>query len=293
MCPRTTIMSRPVQHLDLSTFQKVLDSIELPMKGLVRRRPAKIPMTWLHMFGEALLNKDYAEIIDAAAEKFATVGVSTNGSMLTSRHIEALLRSKLGKLVISLDSVDSETYEEVRAGAPPLDVVLTRVKALLRRKAEINPALRCEIQVIEFPKHPGNTRAFVKHFSELGFSTDKNTVLLIKGLVDFASQVEVDGGIKTLNTGRRRPCHFPFRRSAIQSNGDVVACCLDVNGVLRMGNVFEESFHSIWTSDRYEKLRSAHRRLAFSEYDLCGGCDQTYEGVDQLRNQYIRLPSQR
>ena len=42
---------------------------------------------------------------------------------------------------------------------------------------------------------------------------------------------------------------------AILSNGDVVPCCLDSNGVIKLGNIHKESLEDIISSDLFQKIR--------------------------------------
>lgn len=285
-------MTRKAHHMTIGEFNDLMSRIPVHETSFFRRKPSKLQRTWLHMFGEPLLNRDFKDIIDGADKKFDVVGLSTNGTLFTPEISKSILHSKLDILIISLDSVVPEIYSHVRCSAPPLSNVLEGIKTFLVLKNRLNPALRCDIQVIDFPKYPGNTDTFIRYFNALKIPVDDNTFLLVKSLSDFAHQVEIDDTLRlkaVKSSLKRRPCHFPFDRCAIASNGDILACCMDVNGILKMGNLFEMDFYNIWQGNPYQKLRKAHENLNFTNYELCRECDQTYAGLDSERGYTIPL----
>lgn len=289
MCPRTTILNRPLKHQTTKEFIQLLKQINIEVSDVSRYPNNKIPYTWLHMFGEAMLNKDFHNIINEASIKFNNVGISTNGTMLTENNSKKLLATKLSRLIISLDSIDNSIYSIVRAGAPKLDKTLKQVTNFLRLKRKLNSLLYCEIQVINFPEYPLNARRFVEYFQGIDLEYDNNTVLMIKELVDFAGQVAIDTSLQQNMSKQRKSCIFPQNRCAILSNGDVVPCCYDINGLMKMGNIFQTKFMSIWHNEKYTRFRVAHATQNFENYNMCNKCDQTYLFPDIKSNYRVRI----
>ena len=58
---------------------------------------------------------------------------------------------------------------------------------------------------------------------------------------------------------------------AILSNGDVVPCCLDSNGVIKLGNIYKESFFDIINSNLFQKIRIGFQNNKVI-CDLCKSC---------------------
>ena len=52
------------------------------------------------------------------------------------------------------------------------------------------------------------------------------------------------------------------------SNGDVVPCCLDGNGVIKLGNIFEEKFTDILNNDRYINMRKGFNDNKLTFYGI-------------------------
>lgn len=60
----------------------------------------------------------------------------------------------------------------------------------------------------------------------------------------------------------------------IRSNGDVTACCLDINHTLSYGNILRHSLHEIFAPDTfYWKLRAEHEAGFVLPGSLCDNCD--------------------
>jgi radical SAM protein with 4Fe4S-binding SPASM domain len=81
-------------------------------------------------------------------------------------------------------------------------------------------------------------------------------------------------------SGIRRPdflksCRY-LRRSVVYIlvNGDVVPCCYDFNGVLKMGNAMERDIAEIWNGSEFSAFRQAHRNHEFRKYPICAACDK-------------------
>ena len=56
------------------------------------------------------------------------------------------------------------------------------------------------------------------------------------------------------------------------SNGDVVPCCLDANGTIKLGNIFDMDLDIILNSDRVNNIRNGFRNNKKCE-ELCKHCN--------------------
>lgn len=66
-------------------------------------------------------------------------------------------------------------------------------------------------------------------------------------------------------------CHGLKDHFGILSDGTVVPCCLDSDGVIALGNVFREELTDILASDRAKAIAEGFRRRKATE-DLCRRC---------------------
>ena len=108
MCPRgePDIMTREVGHMEKSTLETVLQ------KGVMYAEP-----TWLHWFGEPLMNPTFFENVAMAKKKIKNLGISTNATLLNDKNQERLLDSGLDTMIIAIDGDTKDVYERVRKSA--------------------------------------------------------------------------------------------------------------------------------------------------------------------------------
>lgn len=72
-------------------------------------------------------------------------------------------------------------------------------------------------------------------------------------------------------------CPYPWTSMVIASNGDVVACCRDLEHKTVLGNLFEEDLPSIWNGEKYQQLRQSLANQKPEEANACQGCDLPYD----------------
>ncbi len=82
--------------------------------------------------GEPTLREDLAEIVRAFKRRDFLVQITTNGLLLDTERGEALLRSGIDRITVSLDSHLPDRYKQIR-GVDAADDLLRRLTALLRR----------------------------------------------------------------------------------------------------------------------------------------------------------------
>ena len=71
-------------------------------------------------------------------------------------------------------------------------------------------------------------------------------------------------------------CYGLRDQIGILSNGTVVPCCLDSDGVINLGNIFTEDLENILNSERANNLRESLRRRKVCE-ELCKKCGYAYQ----------------
>ena len=72
------------------------------------------------------------------------------------------------------------------------------------------------------------------------------------------------------------PGHYRFR--VIASNGDVVACCRDLEHRTVLGNLFQEDLLTIWNGERYRALRANLASGNPGGNAACRDCDMPWDG---------------
>ena len=195
--------------------------------------------------------------------------LSTNCTTLNAGLAEEILHSGLNYLVLSLDGASKDTFEKIRAGAQ-FEKVVENIKGIFLKKKELG--LAWPVLVLQLVYSEETEEELQGYLKQWGGYLGKNDQISLKEYNDFAGQVE----IKTLKKHdfARMPCKVFFDSLVIYWNGDATPCCMDVEGVLKVGNVFESSMREVWQSEIYKKFREAVNHRTYAGLELCRKCTQ-------------------
>ena len=139
MCPRTTMMTRPIENLDMETYKKVIDQLKpfAPDEWKEWERFVEenyhiskqdmsenhfflhiIPKVLvLHGYGDPLLDKDMPERIRLLAEKKIPSYFSCNPANINLNKTIEMCENGLGFIKYSIESVDDIRHKEIRGSA--------------------------------------------------------------------------------------------------------------------------------------------------------------------------------
>jgi len=159
--------------------------------------------------------------------------------------------------------------------------VLANARSFLELHRELRSPMSVNLSIINMGIKRDEIEAFRREWA--GFETGKVKVLVKKlinfgGLVDtrqFTGDVKVEG--LTRLGGARKSCPKLYDSLTLQSNGDIVACCYDVNGSMPYGNIQQMTLLEAWQGAAIGRLRAAHEALDFSRLPLCANCDGTFK----------------
>lgn len=271
-------LSRPGGSMTLERFKKLYDSVT-PAPTLLQ----------LWNQGEPLLNPDTPGIIRHANQAGSRVILSTNVEVLANpRHAEAIVRSGLHKLILSLDGASAESHATYRVGGK-----WAKVEQGVRNVAEIKRKLnrRFPIQQWQFLlfKHNLHEREeairLAKEWGadEIIFKTAQlESFDLADGKQWLPDDIQlrryiVKDGRWVLKRRERPFCTRIYGSAVIQWDGTLVPCCFDKDGDFVIGNVIDSDFKTVWNSSPYRKFRQWI--LTGDRPAMCANCT---EGLNQV-----------
>ena len=224
----------------------------------------KTKYIYYHLMGEPLTHPQLHEFIKMAGERGFKSVVTTNGTLL-KKHGEELLSAGVYKVNLSLHSFEKEnTDDHIR---------------YIRELAEFAEKAARKGTIVVF------------RMWNNGFDCGRNetTFNLLKELIQ-GEWAENTRGIRIRDKihiewgerfewpdseaeikGDRFFCYGLKDHFGILSDGTVVPCCLDSDGIINLGNVFTESLDSILDSDRAKAVTDGFAKGETSE-DLCKRC---------------------
>lgn len=222
----------------------------------------------LYWVGEPLLADDIFWMIKYCKKNTtAKIMISTNGSLLSREKAEALVKSGLDKLIVSMDAAESDSiYKQMRTNGN-IDTLNSNVNHLLSLTSQLDITLQFILtKVNEFEKEK-----FIKQWQ------DKGVKLSIQCLYTWADQMPELKNFSNLLSpmiGEKRvPCADLWYKMVMHWNGDVAVCCFDWSFENTIGNVNSESVQEIWNGAKIKALRKLHYQGQTDLLKLCKNCD--------------------
>lgn len=245
--------SRPPRRMSADEFSRVLDALE----GQTR-------YVYYHLMGEPLTHPDLPEFLRMAKERGFYSVITTNGTLLSRRQDEIIAAAphKVSISVHSFESGSEQAFESYLEGIADF----------------ADDASRAGIIVVFRLWNKGydggrNERieAFLRH-RFAGEWTENTRGIRIR------DKLHLEWGDRFVWPDKDAPeqgqevfCYGLGDHFGILSDGTVVPCCMDSDGVIALGNVFSCPLPEILSSPRAQAISQgfAHRRAS---EDLCRRC---------------------
>ena len=206
---------------------------------------------YLHVKGEPLLHKELFEFLRIAEKNNINVNITTNGVLFPSKVEEIANCKSLKKINFSLHSEnDIDNYEEKifeNVEKLPSDVIVIYRLWTLKNGAFDEKSTKTVEKIIKHYNLSTETVDKIKTENNIKISSriyvDKENEFTWP---EESEEISKDGFCMALKT-----------QLAILVDGTVVPCCLDCNGKIPLGNIYEESFDTIINSKKYIELKKS------------------------------------
>jgi radical SAM protein with 4Fe4S-binding SPASM domain len=260
-CPRGN-MQRPVGDMKMQLFKKIIDE-SYPY----------ISFTWMHLFGEPLLNIHLTDMVKYASRKNISCGISTNATFLNQNIAKDLCLSGLDTIVISIDATTDQTYKKIRPRGD-FSRVIKNTESFLKIPERKN-IRNTVIQMIKMEKNQHEIDDFIRKwkgpFRKVHIKKEETWAGHFK-------QKKKNGHIK------RFPCHKLWERLTVDWKGDVSICCRDFKMKVNLGNIEKDSFQKIWNSNKMIDLRKSLLKNQLDNVPLCKQCNEWIFTNNQYSN---------
>lgn len=262
-CPKTKLTPK---FLSVEEFSHIINEIS-PFTNYI----------YLHIMGEPLLHKNLKDFIEIAGEKNVKVNLTTNGTLLNKEKKFLLNSNALRQINISLHS-----FEANDQNLNLHDYVRTVIQFV--KEAMINSKLICSVRLwnMDFGGLKGanslNKDILLLIEKELGINESLEENLSKNHSCKIGNNVYINMANKfewpDINKDLMKEevfCYGLRDQLGILVDGTVVPCCLDSEGTINLGNLFEQNLESILTSDRAKNLYDGFSNRKAVE-DLCKRC---------------------
>ena len=262
-CPKT---KRKYKFMNKEEFTYILEQVK-PFTDHI----------YFHLMGEPLLNENIEYFLKESRDKGLHVNLTTNGTLLNKVGDKIINSNAVRQVNISLHSFEAnkKTVE--------LEEYLNSVTDFII-KARENSNIICAIRLWNMDSEDlrgenNLNKEILKIIEEnLGLEFSLSEKLQESNKIKLKDKVYLNMAekfqwpdIKIDTLGENVFCHGLRNQIGILADGTVVPCCLDSDGNLELGNVFEKTLEDILNGERATNIYNGFSRRVAVE-SLCQKC---------------------
>lgn len=273
MCPRTTMMTRKTDTLNLADFTNIVEqllpwtgkewntwkSFVIDNYGILENEMSEnhfflyiIPkVIQLHGYGDPLLDKNMPEIIRVLSQKGFYSYFSCNPANINIDKTIQMFENGLDYIKYSIESVDDEKHKKIRGGASDFTKSYQKILKLLDLKKQRDYKTTIIITMLDL-----NHEWQEEEYTKLKKAFEGLDVYIYMKSEDQQWYRQDFHGTKSIHWSEL--CKHPWMSMTIKSNAEAAMCMEDFNNEIILGNVRENSLFDIWNGEKYKEFRMNH-----------------------------------
>ena len=229
----------------------------------------------LHVKGEPLLHPKLEELLNICEDNNVLVNITTNATLL-EKNKDILFKSKsIRQLNLSLHSITKNENTDTYNFETYINNVLEISKEILEKT---NIIISYRLWNLENIKE-NSENLHILNCLESAFSVEnlvekakENSFVKLSENAFLNQDLEfVWPSMENEIISEEGTCWGLRNQVAILVNGDVVPCCLDGEGIIKLGNIFEENFENIINSEYSKEFIKAFEENKVI-HQLCKRC---------------------
>lgn len=232
--------------------------------------PEEVKHISLSHHGEPLCNKNIPEMVKYIKEQGikAKVSIHTNASLLNREYAERLAESKIDKVVVSLQGLDSEKYKDVCGYTLNYDELYQTLKIFYNIKKQTEVC----IKITDAAVNEREEAEFINQYSEIADKVYVEKVMPIWEDVDIPTQTKKGTSVSNkygMVFEKQLCCPLIFHTIVITPNGDIYPCTQLLSKEI-LGNINTDNLVDIWNGKRRQDLLK--RQLKLKTDEICSKC---------------------
>ena len=250
-CSFCSKVEKPLRNMTIEEFKLIISKIK-----------DKTDTIYLHVKGEPLIHPNLVDFLDIAEENNLKVNITTNGTLFPQLVDKIKDKKSLAKINFSLHSENNypNYLENIFKSVDKINkTIIYRLWTL--KDGSLDEKSTCTVdKIAEYYNLSPNIVDKIKN--------EKNIKIKDKIYVDKDNEFDWPSITNHNSCGF---CYALKTHIAILVDGTVVPCCLDSNGIINLGNIYNDEIDDIINSERYKKLQKSIQDRKPSE-KLCQSC---------------------
>ena len=275
-CPECVVgggmLTRAKGNMSFDEFKNIIDQVE-----------KHVIILYLYFQGEPFINKQIYKMIEYARSKKMYIITSTNGHFFEKdEQVEALIKSGIQYVIISMDGVTQSSYEKYRVGGN-LAKVEKGIQNIVNSKKKFKmaaPFLALQFLVMkdneneisllkQKAKKWGADQVLLKTVQV--YHTDKMEEIL--PVNEKYRRYEKKNGQWKLKGNYYNFCSKLWVGGVVSWDSKFFACCFDKDGQYSPGSLKEESFAQLWQKQQLNQFRQKVLADRFA-INICRNCSE-------------------
>lgn len=264
--------TRPTGMLEYELFKNIIDQ-------------SKDTLTYMHLYfqGEPFLHPQFLDMIRYADESGVFTATSTNAHYISEKNVNQIIESGLKNLIVSMDGISQEVYQEYRIGGN-LEKVQKGLSLILSRKKQMKkqfPRIILQFLVTGKNEHQiQDLKIWAKNMGvdELQLKTAQiygfeNGSELIPKNLEYSRYIPSKNGTWKLKKEIENKCWRMWQGAVLTWDGRMLPCCFDKDGQHVMGKIQQTHIKNIWRNDSYNSFRKQLLNDR-SQIEICKNCTE-------------------
>jgi radical SAM protein with 4Fe4S-binding SPASM domain len=268
----------------LKQFTRPTGKLDLEVHKLMLQQVKKHVFYINYYFqGEPFLHPHFLDLIKEAKKAKIYTSTSTNAHFITKEKATEIVKSGLDRLIISIDGLTQETYEQYRVHGQ-LEKVIEGSKYLVEAKKELKsktPHLIFQFLAVKPNEHEIPAVFSLANELEIDEVRIKTAQFyefeqgnpLMPTNEKYSRYKRTSSGKYALKGDPGNHCWRMWSGSVLTWDGKVVPCCFDKDAAYKMGSLRNQSLHEIWNNDDYKRFRS-QLLTSRKSIDICSNCSE-------------------
>lgn len=241
-CSFCKASTRTIKYLSIQEFQHIIGKISPFTKSV-----------YFHVLGEPLLHPEIGKFLDICNENRLSASITTNGSLIKKQEKNLIGKKALRQINYSLHSLMENSEDWTLVIKDILEFIKENQLSLYHclRLWNLSSGDEKDNHLIlkQISDYLGEEITFLKEEITKGHGIKIKQNVYLQQQERFVWP-EINGE-EIFKSGKCRAIRHDI---AILSDGTVVPCCLDAEGAMKLGNIFEKSLGDILESDRAKNI---------------------------------------